>query len=72
MINEKTIVSSVSLAASLATYFYAKTTHKDIVPYVMVGGFIGAIFGEAIAGIVLKDDNCKKDKDDNSKKENQG
>jgi hypothetical protein len=68
MINEKTIVSTVSLAASLATYFYAKTTHKDVVPYVMVGGFIGAIFGEAIAGIVLRDDKDKKDKD----KENQG
>lgn len=68
MINEKTIVSSVSLVASLATYFYAKSTHKDVVPYVMVGGFIGAIFGEAIAGIVLKDDKNKKDKD----KENQG
>ncbi len=68
MINEKTIVSTCSLAASLATYFYAKTTAKDVVPYVMVGGFIGAIFGEAIAGIVLKDDKNKKDKD----KENQG
>lgn len=71
MINEKTIVSSVSLAASLATYFYAKTTHKDIVPYVMVGGFIGAIFGEAIAGIVLKDDKCKKDKEKDNENENQ-
>ncbi len=70
MINEKTIVSTVSLAASLATYFYAKTTHKDVVPYVMVGGFIGAIFGEAIAGIVLKDDKNKKDNDKD--KENQG
>lgn len=68
MINEKTIVSSVSLAASLATYFYARTVQKDVVPYVMVGGFIGAILGEAIAGIVLKDDKNKKDKD----KENQG
>jgi hypothetical protein len=69
MINEKTIVSSVSLAASLATYFYARTVQKDVVPYVMVGGFIGAILGEAIAGIVLKDD--KKDKKDKDK-ENQG
>ena len=70
MINEKTIVSTVSLAASLATYFYAKTTHKDVVPYVMVGGFIGAIFGEAIAGIVLKYEKNKKDNDKD--KENQG
>lgn len=70
MINEKTIVSSVSLAASLASYFYARTVQKDVMPYVMIGGFIGAILGEAIAGIVLKDekDKDKKDKD----KENQG
>lgn len=69
MINEKTIVSTVSLAASLATYFYAKEAHKDVVPYVMVGGFIGAILGEAISGIVLKDNKDKDKKDD--EKENQ-
>lgn len=62
MINEKTIVSTVSLAASLATYFYAREANKDVVPYVMVGGFIGAILGEAIVGIVLNDKD-KKDKD---------
>ncbi len=67
MINEKTIVSSVSLAASLATYFYARTVQKDVVPYVMVGGFIGAILGEAIAGLVLHDDK-KKDKDKDKEK----
>lgn len=64
MINEKTIVSSVTLLASLGTYFYAKVAHKDAVPYVMVGGFIGAIIGEAISGIVLKG----KDKDDDKNK----
>jgi predicted Na+-dependent transporter len=58
MLSEKTIVSSISLAASLAAYFYAKQTQKDVVPYVMIGGFLGAILGEAIAGIVVKD---KKD-----------
>lgn len=63
MINERTIVSSVTLLASLGTYFYAKVAHKDAVPYVMVGGFIGAIIGEAITGIVLKN----KDKDDEDK-----
>lgn len=63
MINERTIVSSVTLLASLGTYFYAKVAHKDAVPYVMVGGFVGAIIGEAISGIVLKN----KDKDDEDK-----
>ena len=66
MINEKTIVSSVTLLASLTTYFYAKVVQKDAVPYVMVGGFIGAIIGETISGIVLKGD---KDKDKDSEEE---
>lgn len=68
MINEKTIVSSVTLLASLGTYFYAKVAHKDAVPYVMIGGFIGAIIGEAISGIVLKNEQDKKE-DDKKKKE---
>ncbi|PBQ32754.1 hypothetical protein CNR22_13535 [Sphingobacteriaceae bacterium] len=67
MINEKTIVSSVTLLASLGTYFYAKVAHKDAVPYVMIGGFIGAIIGEAITGIVIKN----KDKDDEGKTKNE-
>jgi hypothetical protein len=62
MINEKTIVSSVTLLTSLATYFYARGAQKDVVPYVMVGGFIGAVLGEAISGIVLKDKRNNKDK----------
>lgn len=65
MINEKTIVSSVTLLASLSTYFYAKGAHKDAVPYVMIGGFIGAIIGEAISGIVMKND--KDDKNNKNK-----
>jgi predicted Na+-dependent transporter len=66
MMNEKTIVSTVALATSLATYFYAKETQKDVVPYVMVGGFIGAILGEAIAGMVQG--NKDKDKTNNNEK----
>ena len=55
---EKTIVSTVTLAASLISYFYAKETQKDAVPYVMIGGFIGAVIGEVItAAIKEKEDN---------------
>ncbi len=60
MVNEKTIVSGVTLVASLAAYFYAREVQKDAVPYVMVGGFFGALLGETIAGITLRD----KDKND--------
>ncbi len=68
MINEKTIVSSVTLLASLTAYFYAKTVQKDAVPYVMIGGFIGAMIGEAVSGIVIKND---KDGEDENKDEKQ-
>jgi len=49
---EKTIVSTVTLAASLISYFYAKEANKDAVPYVMIGGFIGAVIGEVITGAI--------------------
>lgn len=55
---EKAIISTATLAASLAFYFYAKSVQKDVAPYVMIGGFIGAIVGEGIADYV----NRKKQK----------
>ena len=45
---EKTIVSTATLVASLLSYWYAREMQKDAVPYVMLGGFIGAIIGETI------------------------
>lgn len=57
---EKTIVSSCTLLASLASYFYAKHHEKDAVPYVMIGGFIGAAIGEVIAQTLLKDKKSEK------------
>jgi uncharacterized membrane protein YfcA len=45
---EKTIVSTFTLAASLASYFYAKHFHKDTVPFLMIGGFVGAVIGEVL------------------------
>lgn len=49
---EKAIVSTLTLAASLASYYYAKSVTKDTVPYTMIGGFIGAVIGELIAGAI--------------------
>ncbi len=46
---EKTIVSTATLLTSLLSYWYAETAGKDAVPYVMFGGFLGAILGETIA-----------------------
>lgn len=45
----------MTLIGSLAAYFYAKHCVKDAVPYVMVGGFIGAVVGEAISEMVKKE-----------------
>lgn len=59
---EKTIVSTVTLAASLISYFYAKESHKDAVPYVMIGGFIGAVVGEIIVGVITDKENNNQNK----------
>ena len=47
-ITDKTIISTCTLVSSLATYYYSKSQAKDGVPYVMIGGFIGAWCGEMI------------------------
>lgn len=52
---EKTLVSTFTLIGSLASYYYGKTTNKDVVPYVMIGGFIGAWIGEIISKTITKD-----------------
>jgi len=54
---EKTIVSTVTLVASLLTYWYARESNKDVVPYVMFGGFVGALIGEVIAEKANEDKN---------------
>lgn len=51
---EKTIVSTTTLAASLLMYFYAKSVQKEAVPYVMIGGFMGAVIGESIVEFINK------------------
>jgi uncharacterized membrane protein YfcA len=56
---EKTLVSTLTLIGSLASYYYAKTHVKDVVPYVMIGGFVGAWVGELIAKAVINNDDEK-------------
>ncbi len=60
---EKAIVSSMTLITSLTGYFYARSAEKDVVPYMMVSGFLGALLGEAIAHTFFnKDDNEENNK----------
>jgi uncharacterized membrane protein YfcA len=54
---EKAIVSSFTLITSLTGYYYAKSKDKETMPYVMVGGFIGALLGEAIAQTFCREDH---------------
>lgn len=61
---EKTIVSTVTLAASLISYFYAKETQKDTIPFVMIGGFMGAVIGEVIVGAIKSSKNNQNKKED--------
>ncbi len=61
---EKTIVSSVTLAASLICYFYAKEAQKDTIPFVMIGGFMGAMIGEVIVEALNNSNNDKDKKED--------
>jgi uncharacterized membrane protein YfcA len=56
---EKTLVSTLTLIGSLASYYYAKTHVKDVVPYVMIGGFVGAWVGELIAKTIINKDDEK-------------
>jgi hypothetical protein len=54
---ERLIVSITTLIISLGCYFYAKYNGKDVVPYVMIAGFIGATIGEAIANVFSKEED---------------
>ena len=54
---EKIIVSTSTLLVSLLCYFYARHYGKDAVPYVMIGGFVGAFMGEVISYWMNKDND---------------
>ncbi len=51
---EKTIISTATLLTSLLTYWYARETHKDAAPLVMIGAFVGSIIGEGLADFAKK------------------
>jgi hypothetical protein len=46
--NGRSFVSVFALCTSLGAYYLAKSTKKDTTPFVMIGGFVGAILGEII------------------------
>ncbi|MDP3558105.1 MAG: hypothetical protein Q8T03_12100 [Bacteroidota bacterium] len=60
---EKKLVSVFTLLGSLASYYYGKTNSKDSIPYVMIGGFVGAWVGEILSKAW---EESKKNKNDGS------
>lgn len=58
---EKTLVSTCSLIGSLALYYYSKHSKKDVVPYTMIGGFVGAWVGEIITIAISEKNKTKSD-----------
>ena len=64
---EKAIVSSLTLVTSLTGYFYAKSVGKDVVPYMMVSGFLGALIGEGISHTFFNEDNQNNNNNKNPK-----
>ena len=59
--NEKRVISTATLLTSLIGYFYAKETKVDVVPFVMISGFIGALLGETAYRIFWGKDDQDKD-----------
>ena len=45
---ERTVIATTTLLSSLAFYWYAKSNGKAEVPYVMMGGFMGAVLAELV------------------------
>ncbi len=45
---ERTVIATTTLLSSLGFYWYAKAKGKPEVPYVMLGGFVGAVLAELV------------------------
>ncbi len=63
---EKKLVSVFTLIGSLASYYYGKTHSKDAIPYVMIGGFVGAWVGEILSNVLEEHNKNKKHKSNGS------
>lgn len=63
---EKKLVSVFTLLGSLASYYYGKAHSKDAIPYVMIGGFVGAWVGEILSNAIDESIKNKKEKKDGS------
>ena len=46
---EKQLVSTFTLIGSLVSYYYGKAHERDVVPYMVIGAFVGGWIGEIIA-----------------------
>jgi hypothetical protein len=61
---ERVIVSATTFVISLGSYLYSKHLGKDAIPYLMIGGFVGAVLGESIAMVFSKEED-KDGKEEN-------
>lgn len=48
MVQAKTVVAASTLLTSMIAYWYAKSAKKDVVPFIMLGGFVGSVLGETL------------------------
>lgn len=56
---ERTIVSAFAMFGSLTAYYYAKHNAKDPAPLIMIGGFMGALFGEVVSQATASNTSSK-------------
>lgn len=54
MQTDRKVIAAMTVITSLAFYWFAKAKGKQETPYVMIGGFLGSILGEAIAENIRK------------------
>lgn len=45
---ERSVIATSTLISSLAFYWYAQQNNKPEVPYLLIGGFVGAMLAELV------------------------